>query len=286
MSYKSILVYLDDLSQAKSTLDMASEVSEQHQAHLTGVYVVPPLELYTSVDFPIPQDARDGHRQLHLHRSDEIKALFEQQTNNRNFVSEWRFVDSNKQPVESAISTLSNAFDLLIVGQRDESTGSARQRNMPEQIMLNCARPTLLVPPDYAASRPIRDVLVAFDHSARASRAIFDSLPLLQMADTVTLHRINPKAGEQTFVLDNGDEIVTTLARHGVNAELVYTAVSQEVFAAKDAVGDEFLQIAGEKGADVLIMGAYSHSRLGQQLFGGTTRAVLQKMKLPVLMSH
>jgi len=62
--------------------------------------------------------------------------------------------------------------------------------------------------------------------------------------------------------------------------------VSQEVFAAKDAVGDEFLQIASEKGADALTMGAYSHSRLGQQLFGGKTRTVLNKMRIPELMSH
>ena len=286
MNYKSVVVYLDDLSQAKSTVGMACEIGEQHQAHLTGVYMMPALELYTAADFPIPQEARDGHARLHQQRSDDIRQLFEQHTQHRDFVAEWRFIDSSRQSIESAVSNLAGAYDLLIMGQKDRSTIGSRQHSLSERVMLNCARPTLLVPPGYTRPKPIKEVLVAFDHSARASRAIFDSMPVLQLADSVTLQRINPKAGEQTYVIDNSKEIVSTLARHGVNTEIAYSAAERQYIGSNDTIGDELLRIAHEISADILVMGAYSHSRLGEQLFGGTTHAILRKMDLPVLMSR
>jgi len=146
--------------------------------------------------------------------------------------------------------------------------------------MLACGRPTLLVPPDYNSNRGILEILIAFDYSPQASRVIFDSLPLLKLADSVTLLRVNPQASEQRYLLDNGEEILTTLSRHGVHAELAYSKTP------RDAVGEELLLIASEKGADLMVMGAYGHDRFGQNLFGGTTRTVLAEMKIPVLMSH
>jgi len=85
--------------------------------------------------------------------------------------------------------------------------------------------------------------------------------------------------------VSQSDEILSTLARHDVVAEIVYSNAREGLFH-QDEIGTELLDIANDYGADMLIMGAYSHNRLGQQVLGGTTRTILDNMNLPVMMCH
>jgi nucleotide-binding universal stress UspA family protein len=123
-------------------------------------------------------------------------------------------------------------------------------------------------------------LFMAWDGRRESSRALFDAIPAMLKADSVCLHRINPGYEDKHRIVGITEDLANTLARHGVQLE-----VSHSTARTRD-VGKELLQIAADKGADLIVMGAYGHSRLHELLLGGTTRQVLKEMKIPVLMSH
>jgi nucleotide-binding universal stress UspA family protein len=197
MSYRSILVCLDDPAVAESVLNVASGIAAEHQAHLTAAYVVPPLAEYTALDLPVPQIAVDGFLGLHKKRASAIEKVFQQQTAGQNYTAEWRFIDTCAQPVDEAFGTMGNAFDLVVIGAGNTGQNAGRQHGIPDKVILSCSRPVLIVPSNTSESVSFNRVLIAYDQGIQSSRAIFNAMPVLQRAGSVTLQRINPKSEEQ-----------------------------------------------------------------------------------------
>jgi len=122
---------------------------------------------------------------------------------------------------------------------------------------------------------------VAWNGTRESARAAFDALPLLAKAKSVKLLWINPSTengGNGNGM--PGSELATALSRHGVKVEAGHSAVRDV------GVGDELLSRAADQGTDLLVMGAYGHSRVREYVFGGATRHILQHMTVPVLFSH
>ena len=141
-------------------------------------------------------------------------------------------------------------------------------------------RPLLMVP--FAGDFPVlgQDVLVGWNASAEAARAVNDALPILQRARKVTVLSVNPRRG----IRGDGDvpaaDIALHLARHGIRAEAAHTVVTDI------GEGDALLSYAADIGADLLVTGMYGHSRLREMVFGGVTRSLLAEMTVPVFMAH
>ncbi|MDP6786185.1 MAG: universal stress protein [Rhodospirillales bacterium] len=123
-------------------------------------------------------------------------------------------------------------------------------------------------------------VMVAWDASRLASRAVHDALPFLTAAKHVDVLAINPKGGPQGHGDIPSADICQHLARHGVKVE------AQHVYADDIDAGDMLLSQAASRGADLLVMGAYGHSRWRELILGGLTHFVLEHMTMPVMMSH
>lgn len=149
----------------------------------------------------------------------------------------------------------------------------------PENLILSCGRPVLLVP--YASNERSTGcrVLVAWDGSREATRAVHDALPFMRTAENTTILTVN---GVHEFERARipGADIATVLARHGVRVE-----VADIETGAGDSVGEILLSVA-DNGADLLVMGAYGHARWRELVMGGATRTILRSMTVPVLMSH
>jgi nucleotide-binding universal stress UspA family protein len=153
-------------------------------------------------------------------------------------------------------------------------------RPHPERVTLASGRPILVVPYAGHFATLGQRVLVGWDASREATRAVGDAMPLLAAAEQVTVLAIDPQAGPGGHGELPGADISLHLARHGVKAVIERT-VSADV-----PIGDVLLSRAADLGADLLVMGAYGHSRARELLLGGATRTVLGSMTLPVLMSH
>jgi nucleotide-binding universal stress UspA family protein len=123
-------------------------------------------------------------------------------------------------------------------------------------------------------------VLIGWNASREATRAVSDAMPLLSAADVVTVLTIDAREGPDAHGELPGADISLHLTRHGVKAEIERTV------SAGIPVGDVLLSRAADLGADLLVIGAYGHSRVRELLLGGATRSILHSMTLPVLMSH
>lgn len=212
--------------------------------------------------------------------ADRAHAAFEAACKNQPFVAEWRLVDPRHNGVAETVMDHSRAADLVMASQRQRGVDFASMLDVPERLAIEGGRPVLVVPHSGRFATFGKRVTVAWNGRREAARAVFDALPLLQAADTVRILWVNP----QNEWHASGDlptaEIAASLARHGVKCE-AGTAVAREL-----NVGDTLLSGLTDDGSDLLVMGAYGHSRLREFVFGGATQHILDHMTVPVLMSH
>ncbi len=281
MSYKDLLVVLDRAADAAERIAVAAALAERSAAHLVGLYPVPDPAFPARagyLDLALIESAYQEFRQQASADADKMRETFEDAARLRGLSSEWRAAGESW---DGDPALHARYADLTILGQVDrDNPEMAAFRPHPERITLASGRPILVVP--YAGHFETlgRRVLVGWDASREATRAVSDAMPLLEAADQVTVLAIDPEGGPSGHGELPGADISLHLARHGVKATIERT-VSADV-----PVGDVLLSRAADLGADLLVMGAYGHSRARELLLGGATRTVLRSMTLPVLMSH
>jgi nucleotide-binding universal stress UspA family protein len=175
---------------------------------------------------------------------------------------------------QSEIGSLARHFDLAITTQSGPDSGD---RAVINATLFDTGRPVIVVPYIHKGPAKLGHVLVAWDGSSVAARALNDALPLLKVAGRVEIVTVTP-VGTPNDELP-GFNISRHLARHGINAELRMLPKTEDV-------ASTLLSYAADAGADLLVMGAYGHSRLREFVFGGTSADILKSMTLPVFMVH
>lgn len=158
-----------------------------------------------------------------------------------------------------------------------EKDAAQRDRGLIEAALFESGRPVLIIPPgceSFAAKR----VLIAWDGSASAARAVGDAMPFLSQSDEVEILSISGEKDLSTTIA--GADLAPHLARHDITATVRNVALTQP------DVASEIRQAATAFGADLLVCGAYKHSRLREWLLGGVTQSLLRDATLPVLMSR
>jgi nucleotide-binding universal stress UspA family protein len=176
------------------------------------------------------------------------------------------------------VSRLAQYFDATVLEQPNPEGPDTS--NVIEAVLFGSGRPVLIVPYIILhVPSQLRTVLVAWNEGRLAARAIADALPLLQMADrveVVTVSGTNPRGSRHA----SADMMAQHLAQHGIKADM-------KALAKGDVdIGSTLVSYAADVSADLIVMGAYGHSRLREIVLGGTTRTILQSMTVPVLMAH
>lgn len=275
MTFQDILVNVDNAKQAKPRLDVAAALATKHRAHLTGVYVrrVPRVPDFVRAQYG---GVLNELQQEYLGKAqEEAQALFQRAVEAHGVTEhDWRTVDGDLIDV---MATHTRYVDLAVVGQAEAAD---EERSLPDHLVLDAGRPVLVVPS--VGEYPVlgERVVVAWDASREATRAVNDAMPILRQAKKVVVLTINAAPTPNGHGEEPGADIALHLARHGVQVE-----VQQEV--ARDmGVGEVLLSRLADDDADLLVMGAYGRSRMRELILGGATRHVLQHMTVPVLMSH
>jgi len=275
MSYKTILVRADCGKRTDVCIEVAIRMAMQHDAHL--------IALYTQEPFVIPayliqagQEVIKAQKKFADDETARIKSVYKNKTLSMGFKNtEWLYTLGFSADI---LVQQARYADLVVVGQADSSDKSNANKDFNAQLVLAAGRPILILP--YAGSflNIGSRILIAWNASREATRAITDTLPLLKRADSVNLIALSPKHDAQGHIPI--DDIVLYLARHGVNVE-----VSKDHVTDIDA-GNAILSCAADFGSDLLVMGGYGRSRLREWVLGGATRTILESMTVPVLMSH
>jgi nucleotide-binding universal stress UspA family protein len=278
MSYKTILVHLNDPRRAEALLEPAVRLAIQHNAHLIGLHVTASVPA-APVTVPYGAQVLGTIVARERQRTDELAAAFTRMTENRPFVAEWRAVKVPHVDLAPVVMDHGRAADLIVAGQTDPDWDLSPLLDFPERLALESGRPLLVVP--YIGRYPEtgRNVVIAWKAGREAARATFDALPLLREAETVQILEIKERSDDRP-ALAADTSIAAALARHGIKPG-VRTTVAGEI-----GVGDEILSRLADMGADLLVMGAYGHSRMREMVFGGATRHIFRHMTVPTLFSH
>jgi nucleotide-binding universal stress UspA family protein len=278
MALKDILVHVELTDQGLRRLDAAIALAASYDAHLIGLYVVSELRMPGYALAFIPEEIGSRHAAAMEAEAERAQAVFEERVHLGGVKGEWRRVSGPPVPT---IALHGRYADIVIVGQRDPATESASDDPaMPDQLILSVGRPVLVVPS--AGEFPVigERILVAWDASRLATRAVNDALPLMARAKQVVVLAVNPPGGATAEGGIPSADICLHLARHGIKAE------AQHIYAEDVTVGAMLLSRAAEQGIDLIVTGAYGHARWREIVLGGVTRHLLKQMTIPVLMCH
>jgi nucleotide-binding universal stress UspA family protein len=146
-------------------------------------------------------------------------------------------------------------------------------------MVVNSGRPILVVPHNGETTSLGEHSVIAWDGSREAARAVTDAIPLLKLSKLVQVLIINPQRQGDAHGEEPGADIALFLSRHGIKIEVATRFGGH-------STGATILTACKELGADLLVMGGYGHSRFREMIMGGTTRTILERMTIPVLMSH
>jgi nucleotide-binding universal stress UspA family protein len=280
MALKDILVHLDGTAQSAVRLDVASGLARQHSAHLTGLHVIDPIlndpmlygdasGLAVLID-QVRSDAREA--------AGVLEAKFRERLRAEGIAGEWRLAEGR---TADAVMLHARYADLAVLGQQDPDNPRASGWGaVIEQTLFASGRPLLIVPYAGRFEAIGRNVLIGWSATREAARAVNDALPLIAAADNATVLAIDPRGGLEGHGEVPAADIALHLARHGIKVTAAHTE------SAGVSPGDVLLDYAADNGMDLLVIGGYGHSRVRELVMGGVTRTILQRMTIPVLMSH
>lgn len=276
MSYKTILVHVDESQRAGERIELAAAMAMAENAHLIGTAVTG-ASRYLIRERALESDpGLRQHLQALHERAGRGLSYFEsclQKLGLRSF--ETRLVDDE---AGAGICLQARYADLVVIGQVDpDEVSPVVMHDFPQYVVLNSGRPVLLVPYSGRFEKIGRRVLIGWDGSLAAIRAVTGALPVLRRAQNVTA--VTFDSGRQDKEAPAPSELAPYLERHGVQVQLVEQAEVRDV-------GTALLNMCKEQDHDLLVMGGYGHARFREILLGGATRTVLTEAALPVLITH
>ena len=275
---------MNDTSHTKQLLEASSAIARRHNAHLIGLYVLPAAKIYSDVGMLATPIMFEGYRDLFKQKLETVRTDFEARIKLDGLKGEWRVVDSSYPDIAESAIVHSRLVDLVITSQIDRGTDGSIEQDLAERLIMEAGRPVLLIPKKGHFVPPGEGIaekaVIGINGTRESARAMFDALPLLKFVKETRLVWVDPytQRGEAGEV--PGAEEAAVLSRHGIKT------VAEPMMTDGHNAGEALLMRANDLGADLLVMGAYAHSRMREFVFGGATQYVLANMTIPVLMSH
>lgn len=277
MSYCDILVHVDNSEACRARIATAIALAVRCGARLHGCCVVRPENLAFYGEGAIAGDII----QAALQREDEdlasAESRFREAVKGAGLVTECTAVKGDPGQV---LSQSAGNVDLTVVGQPDGDDPRCTSTGVAASVAFGAAAGVLVHPFRGEFPSVGKRVLIAWDGSREAQRAVFEALPLLRDAEHVEVISVLTEALPGDAGDEPAREICARLGRRGIEAHAHY------VSAADEAAGETLLTRCTDQRADLLVLGAYGHSRLREFLLGGVTRTVLRDHKIPVLLAH
>jgi nucleotide-binding universal stress UspA family protein len=274
---KDIVVNLTGGHPQDFAADYAISVAAAFGAHIVGVgFVYEPI-IPGSVLGGVPTDLIEVQREENAKAAKTAVSRFEDAAREATLSAETRIIDASMAGAADLFGRIARRFDIAVVGQAQREQGASEEL-LIEGALFGSGRPVIVVPTSQSGGLKLDRVLICWDGSRPAARAIADAIPFLTRAKSIEIVVVTgerDKSGELT-----GVNMSRHLARHGVNVEI------KKIAAGSSGVQSAILAHTTGSGADFLVMGGYGHSRLREFILGGVTRSILGAMPVPVLMSH
>jgi nucleotide-binding universal stress UspA family protein len=275
---KDFLVHVPSERLARSVVEGAVSLATRRNARLQAVSVG-----YESANVGIPIGGGaavaavfEMEHERAEERADAALSIFEAEARSYNINYSLRAVTGAPQDGTAQIAAMARLADLTILLQPDYERDTF-DNTLPVEVLFQCGGPVLFIPYTHKGPLNFKRIGIAWNGSRLAARAVRDARPFLKDAQEITIMSVNEPSKHE---IPSAGDLATHLARRGLTAKL-------ERAAADDIdVQSTILSMAAATGLDLIVMGAYGHSRLQEWLLGGVTRGMLQSMTVPTLMSH
>jgi nucleotide-binding universal stress UspA family protein len=278
MPYKTLLVHVDGGPRAPVRIDVAGRLARRFDAHLIGLHALTVMKLpgYAKVAMEGGAGIEDYQAKAAMAAAREAEQVFTRGVNAVGLSkTEWR---TSRGDAAEVAPMHARYADLAVIGQPNPADVSGVEPEFAERLVLAAGRPVVVVPYAGNFAEIGKRVLVAWNAGREATRALTDAIPMLREAKEVHVIAFNPVVAPHGEV--PGADIGLYLARHGIKVN-----VSQQTADDVD-VGNQLLSRAADLDVDLIVMGAYGHSRMKELVLGGVTRTIFESMTVPVLMSH
>ena len=279
--YKTILIVFRSPGEAERLCLLAGNLAGIWQSHVLGFHARPGVSVNVGLRGDALRQWLDEKRKSIDEQEADTKAIFERFTLSPGQSWEWRRVDAGRMPSGDMALDLARCADLVLINRLQNGSSLTDPDMTLEQLMFESGRPVLVIPMGYRGRHTAERIVVAWNGTLEATRAAFDSLPLLSNVSSDCIRLVCPPVPDKgPSQLPRGADFAEALARHGIEAEV------RALPGRHSDAGLEILAQCEEFGADLLVMGAYGHSRLREYVFGGTTETILNDSRIPVLISR
>ncbi len=281
MAFKDLLVHIDDSKACGERIEAAIRLAKRQDAGLTGIALALKSTISTYIGIDIPASLTDAQQEIVQRAAESAVTKFEAACEKAGvkYTSKIDACSATKAPAR--LSFHARHADMSFLGQPNpDEPGSTFQEHLLEGVLFASGRPLYIVPYVGRPHVKIRKAVIAWDGGKKAVRAVNDAIPLLQGRSDAIVLVINPEERQGAHGDKPGQDIADHLERHGIKTKVDRLKMPE---AQPDTL---VLNYLADSGADLLIMGAYGHSRLREKAFGGVTNTILHQMTTPVLMSE
>jgi len=275
MSYKLIVLNLDEDDTVEPLVNMAAALGEEFQTHIVGVHSLPLVEQPVSLVHYLPVDIYQKLNDVNLARAKKIESNFEQAMKALNMQGEWVLHQGPGTGGTRNLIDHVRTSDLVILSQNSQEKTPWLQR----ELLQKTATPMMVVPSSGANDFNPRKIAIAWNGSLQTVRAIRDSMDLLVQAADVRLVCVRGESKDRPGQI-SGSDAATWLSHHGIKVTL------DEHLEKRLTTGVAIVNAAEDTGADLLVIGGYGHSSLYDVVVGGVTDDVLTNADIPVFLSH
>ena len=276
---KDIFLPLLGSKSDEAALDSAIALAGAHNAKISALITVDiPVPFFSEVGFVADEVNAKAYNQAR-EAADALAARTRERLAQTNLESEVRVVDASPTNRAKSIAAQARYSDLTIMGRRDGATSSTATGTF-ETLLMQSGRPVIVVPPGVPLSARPKHVVLAWQPSREATRALHDALTLLEPDTQLDVLVIDPEKHQELEGTRPGAQIAEKLTQLGLPVQVV--AQSRQ----GRSEGESLLHYFDETDADLMVMGGYGHSRLRELILGGTTRTVLDGLTKPVFFEH
>lgn len=283
MSYREILVYTGAGELARSMCDYAAKLASILKVRLAGLIVESDVIDLRALDSAIlDKERQEAFNLLSKRRADlhdaAVRAgtVFQNAAKQRGVPCDTFFKTCMPAEVPDMVTDLARLYDCSILPAAVEFDGL--EIPLVEEVLFGSGRPLILVPRELSLPESVDVIVVAWDGTRPATRAVHDAIPILRQATNVHIVTITDE--KPLDKLPSGHDLVRHLNAHDIAARY------EEIRFEGRPIGEQIMREALRFNASLLVMGAYGHSRIRQIVFGGTTRTVLKAPALPVFMAN
>lgn len=276
MAYKTILLSLNEIERVPQLIAAARQLGVKFNSHISGLYVIPGAMVFPSDGLSLGAGVFEGTQNYFKDQLAKVREAFEYGMKEDSLTFDLRVVDSSQPNIAADVIENCRNVDLVVISAINRDASDNIEYDFVEQVVLSAGRPVIVLPFKGKAEIKFDDVMLGWNDSRESARVTFDALPFLQRAKRTKIVTVDA-APRGTIA---GANIAETLNRDGVKCEVMNVASGGM------STGETLLRAANDHGADLLVLGAYGHTRLTEWVFGGTTRHVLRNLDRPLLMSH